>query len=125
MKIGKKIVQAVEICKLLAAADSPMSLVELGEAIGLPPAGVQQLMLPLLREEIVVSRRGRHGGYVLQKKKASVGMIVVAFTGDIGNAMCPDRDDESEAEREIRRKIRKLIGSRVERLLRGMKLGDI
>jgi len=117
MQIKKNAIYAVRLCQVLSGQESPMSLVDLGQAIDLDPRGVQQALIPLLREGIVSSRRGSRGGYWLQKKGVSVGDIVTAF----GDGICAVMAGDSEHEAAIRRK----IGSRVEGCLRRMKLSDI
>lgn len=107
---------AMQLCKVLSGQKGPLSLVELGEAIGLSPGCVQQAMIPLLREGIVSSRRGIHGGYALVKKGVNVATIVAAFDG-----ICPPVAGDSAEVARIRRK----VGVSVERTLRKMKLSDI
>jgi len=117
MQIRKNAIYAMRLCKLLAGQQVPMSLVELGRAIDLPRGGVQQAMIPLLREGIVVSRRGAQSGYMLRRKNVNIAAIVRAF----GDGICAEVEGDSKEERAIRRK----IGSCVTGALRRMKLDDI
>ena len=117
MQIRKNAIYALEICGVLSGADGPMSLVEIGLAIGLEPGGVQQAIIPLLRERIVVSRRGRQSGYTLQRKRLNAWTVVSAF----GDGVCAPVAGDSKRQAAIRRKIR----SSIERALKGMKLADL
>jgi DNA-binding IscR family transcriptional regulator len=120
VQIRTNAVYAIRACRVLAnqtSPTSPMSLAELGEAVGLSPGSMQQALIPVLREGIVSSRRGSRGGYLLRKKAVSIGAIVAAF----GDGICAEVAGDSEEEARIRRK----IGSCVERALRRMKLDDI
>lgn len=117
MQIAKNAIYALRICKLLRGTKDPRTLVELGRAIDLDPRGVQQAMLPLLREGIVVSQRGANSGYLLRAKRVTVGMVVQAF----GSGICPETDGDNADERAVRRKVR----ARVFGALRKMTLDDI
>jgi len=119
MQIRKNAIYALEICGLLSGAEGPMSLVELGKAIELDPRGVQQVMIPLLRERIVSSRRGRgaQSGYTLEHKRLSVWTVAAAF----GDGVCAQVAGDSRRQAAIRRKIRSSVG----RALKGVKLADL
>jgi DNA-binding IscR family transcriptional regulator len=117
MQIRKNAIYALRLCQVLAGRQEPMSTVELGKAIDLTPLGVQQALIPMLREKIVVSRRGLRGGYMLRKRNVNVAEIVAAF----GDGICAEMDGDSKEEAAIRRK----IGSCVTGALRRMKLDDI
>lgn len=117
MQIAKNAIYALRICKVLKGVTTPQSLAKLGQAIDLDPRGVQQVMLPLLRERIVVSQRGSNSGYLLVAKRLTVGTVVQAF----GSGICPEIDGDNKYERAVRRKIRAcVLGA-----LRKMKLDDI
>ncbi|HOI37903.1 MAG TPA: Rrf2 family transcriptional regulator [Bacillota bacterium] len=117
MQIRKSAIYGLRLCKVLLDRQEPMTLTELGKAIDLPRGGVQQVMLSLVHAEIVSSRRGLRGGYMLNKRNVTVARIVAAFVDGI----CAEMDGDSKEEAAIRRK----IGSCVTGALRRMKLDDI
>lgn len=117
MQIRKSAIYGLRLCKVLLDRQEPMTLTELGKAIDLPRGGVQQVMLSLVHAEIVSSRRGLRGGYMLRKRNVNVAEIVAAF----GDGICAEMDGDSKEEAAIRRK----IGSCVTEALRRVKLDDI
>jgi DNA-binding IscR family transcriptional regulator len=117
MQIRKSAIYGLRLCKVLLDRQEPMTLTELGKAIDLPRGGGQQVMLSLVHAEIVSSRRGLRGGYMLRKRNVNVAEIVAAF----GDGICAEMDGDSKEEAAIRRK----IGSCVTEALRRVKLDVI
>lgn len=118
VQVRKTAIYAIRICNFLAGQESAMTLAEIGEAVGISRASVQQVMIPLLREGVVTSRCGASGGYWIEKRRRpSVGTLVAI----LGDGICPPMTDDLPEEARIRRR----IGAQVGKALRKMKLSDI
>ena len=70
--------------------DAPVPLAEIAETDGLPLAYLEHLVARLRRAELVVSRRGARGGYLLARPAADITMaeIVEALEGTIAPIEC-------------------------------------
>jgi FeS assembly SUF system regulator len=65
---------------------------EIAEATGLPAATVSQVLKKLASARLVVSHRGAHGGYTLERRPAdiSVAALVEALEGPVALTACVD-----------------------------------
>ncbi len=70
--------------------EDPVPLAEIAEHEGLPVAYLEHLVARLRRAELVESRRGAHGGYLLARPAASITMaeVVEALEGTIAPVEC-------------------------------------
>lgn len=70
--------------------EGPMSIAEIARQTNIPPAYLEQLIAPLRRAELVVSKRGAHGGYVLSREPESiaVGEVYRVMEGPIAPMDC-------------------------------------
>jgi Rrf2 family protein len=70
--------------------DAPVPLAEIAETDGLPLAYLEHLVARLRRAELVESRRGARGGYLLARPAADITMaeIVEALEGTIAPIEC-------------------------------------
>jgi len=77
--------------------DNPMSAREIAEGYHLPASLLMNLLKDLHRAEIVCSRRGAGGGYILCKDPAEINLlqIIEAIEGPVSVAVCCE-DDEPE-----------------------------
>ena len=128
----------IRVMTHLAACDSrePVSLGAIAEAEGLPLAYLEHLAQRLRRADLVVSRRGAHGGYTLSRAPQEITMaeLVQALEGEIAPIECisADRDGDLVCAREAetdRPCPTKLLWTRVQgsivRTLEEMTLGDL
>ncbi len=74
--------------------DGPISLTQIAEIEGLSVNYLEQLFLPLRRNNLIKSMRGAHGGYYLSGEPASitVGQILKTLEGPILASECVDID---------------------------------
>lgn len=74
----------------------PSSLAQIAEANGLPFAYLEHLAARLKKAELVESRRGPRGGYLLARPAADISMaeIVEALEGQIAPIECISATDE-------------------------------
>jgi Rrf2 family protein len=74
--------------------DAPVPLAEIAETDGLPLAYLEHLVARLRRAELVQSRRGARGGYLLARPPADITMaeIVEALEGAIAPIECISSD---------------------------------
>jgi Rrf2 family protein len=79
---------------LLASATSraPLTKFQIAEAEAISPAYVQQLMMALRRAGLVLSHRGRVGGFSLSRSPdaITVGDVLKAVEGDVMPAPCQE-----------------------------------
>ena len=70
--------------------DEPVPLAEIAEHDGLPLAYLEHLVARLRRAELVASRRGSRGGYLLARPATDITMaeIVAALEGEIAPIEC-------------------------------------
>ena len=68
----------------------PLSLAEIADADGLPLAYLEHLVARLRKADLVVSRRGAHGGYLLARPAEEITMaeVVEALEGAIAPIEC-------------------------------------
>jgi Rrf2 family protein len=93
MRMSTKGHHATRIMIMLARiSDYPVSKGEIGEAEGIPPGSVQQLMIRLTDAGLVRSHRGRSGGFTLARdpKDISVQEVLQATEGLFELAPCVD-----------------------------------
>ncbi len=71
-------------------SEDPTPLTEIAEHEGLPLAYLEHLVARLRRAELVDSRRGAHGGYLLARDPAAITMaeVVEALEGSIAPVEC-------------------------------------
>lgn len=74
--------------------EGPMSIAEIARQTNIPPAYLEQLIAPLRRAELVVSKRGAHGGYVLSRspEEIPVGEVYRVMEGPIAPMECVSED---------------------------------
>jgi Rrf2 family protein len=72
------------------AGEEPMPLAEIAERGGLPLAYLEHLVARLRKAELVTSRRGSRGGYLLARDPAQITMaeVVQALEGSIAPIEC-------------------------------------
>src|SRR3954453_7208195 len=75
---------------------SPVPLTEIAEANGLPLAYLEHLVARLRKAELVESRRGARGGYLLARPAEEITMaeVVHALEGDIAPIECITADPD-------------------------------
>ena len=78
--------------RLAGTLDHPVSKGEIGEAEGIPPGYVQQLMIRLTDAGLVRSHRGRAGGFTLARppEEITVKEVLMATEGAFELAPCVD-----------------------------------
>ena len=78
--------------RLACTPDYPVSKGEIGEAEGIPPGYVQQLMIRLVDAGLVRSHRGRAGGFTIARppEEISVKEVLMATEGAFELAPCVD-----------------------------------
>jgi Rrf2 family protein len=93
MRMSTKGHHATRIMMMLAKTPGrPVSKGEIGEAEGIPPGYVQQLMIRLTDAGLVRSHRGRSGGFTLTRaaEDISVQDVLLATEGPFELAPCID-----------------------------------
>ena len=93
MRMSTKGHHATRIMIMLAQSTAaPISKGEIGEAQGIPPGYVQQLMIRLTDAGLVRSHRGRAGGFTLTRpaEDISVQEVLLATEGPFELAPCID-----------------------------------
>lgn len=70
--------------------EGPMSIADIARASSVPPAYLEQLIAPLRRADLVQSKRGAHGGYVLARSPQDVriGEIYRVMEGPVAPMDC-------------------------------------
>ena len=92
MMFSTKAEYGVRVMAHLAAheGNGPISLAAIAEAEGLPLAYLEHLAARLRRADLVESRRGARGGYVLAREPGDITMaeVVRALEGEIAPIEC-------------------------------------
>jgi Rrf2 family protein len=70
--------------------EGPMSISDIAKASSVPPAYLEQLIAPLRRADLVQSKRGAHGGYVLARppQEMRIGEIYRVMEGPVAPMDC-------------------------------------
>lgn len=76
----------------------PMSIAEIARQTNIPPAYLEQLIAPLRRADLVVSKRGAHGGYTLSREPENikVGEVYRVMEGPVAPMDCVSEDPEDQ-----------------------------
>lgn len=76
----------------------PMSIAEIARQTNIPPAYLEQLIAPLRRADLVVSKRGAHGGYVLSREPSDirVGDVYRVMEGPVAPMDCVSEDPDDQ-----------------------------
>lgn len=71
-----------------------MSIAEIARQTNIPPAYLEQLIAPLRRADLVTSKRGAHGGYVLSRppEDIRVGDVYRVMEGPLAPMECVSED---------------------------------
>ncbi len=74
--------------------EGPMSIAEIARQSNVPAAYLEQLIAPLRRAELVTSRRGSRGGYVLARDPSAirVGDVYRVMEGPVAPMECVSED---------------------------------
>lgn len=76
----------------------PMSITEIAKVSSVPAAYLEQLIAPLRRAELVSSKRGAHGGYVLSRSPEliRVGDVYRVMEGPVAPMDCVSEDVDAQ-----------------------------
>ena len=100
-----------------AAPDEPVMISDIAEAQNIPKKFLEQILLDLKHHGIVISRRGKAGGYLLLRAPENItfGEILRIIDGPVAPLPCLSKmayrrceDCRSEANCEIRRVFRRV-----------------
>jgi Rrf2 family transcriptional regulator, cysteine metabolism repressor len=74
--------------------DGPLSIAEIARQSNIPPAYLEQLIAPLRRADLVTSRRGARGGYILSRDPSEirVGDVYRVMEGPVAPMDCVSED---------------------------------
>lgn len=72
----------------------PMSITEISRQTNIPSAYLEQLIAPLRRADLVISKRGAHGGYTLSREPENirVGDVYRVMEGPVAPMDCVSED---------------------------------
>lgn len=78
--------------------EGPMSIAEIARQTNIPPAYLEQLIAPLRRAELVNSKRGARGGYVLSRAPGEIriGDVYRVMEGPIAPMDCVSEDVDDQ-----------------------------
>lgn len=78
--------------------DGPMSITEIARQSNVPPAYLEQLIAPLRRASLVVSKRGARGGYILARNPDTIriGDIYRVMEGPVAPMDCVSEQAEDQ-----------------------------
>jgi len=77
---------------------APMSITAIARESSVPYAYLEQLIVPLRRAGLVVSKRGAHGGYLLTRDPADicVGEVYRVMEGPVAPMDCVSEDEDDQ-----------------------------
>jgi Rrf2 family protein len=114
---------------LLELAESPQqwrSVNDIAAAQALPAPMLEQLLLQLRRAGLVEARRGRLGGYRLQRQPAAIPVAeVLAAVGADIQLVEPDAPDSNQAEQQVLRSMARRLQRAMERELMQFNLEEL
>lgn len=100
MKLSSKSLYAVRALFDMAyhGTGAPSKIEDIARRQGVPPRFLEQIFQDLKRAELVVSKRGPRGGYLLQldPEQITVGAVVRAVEGALEESLCPGRTPDEE-----------------------------
>jgi Rrf2 family protein len=112
---------------LLELAQNPerwRTMPELAAAADLPAPSLEQLLLKLRRAGVVEARRGRHGGYRLQRPAASLSLAEVLAA--LSPAIVPaEPEDSHDATTRVTEALQRRLRRALERELQQLTLEDL
>ena len=95
MKLSHKSIYALRVLPHLAMAygGKPISVAQLAQLEDLPIKYLEQILTSLQKSGLLVSRRGKAGGYLLRRKPEdiSLGDIIRALDGPLAPIPCASR----------------------------------
>lgn len=112
---------------LLELAQDPerwRTMPELAAAVDLPAPSLEQLLLKLRRAGVVEARRGRHGGYRLQRPAAALSLAEVLTALAPANAPC-EPEDSQDATARVTEALQRQLRRALERELQRLTLEDL
>ncbi len=94
MRVSARADYAIRALLELAAGDAPIRADAIAAAQGIPPKFLENLLVDLRRARLVVSQRGREGGYRLARASDSITLadVIRAIDGPLAGV----RDDAPE-----------------------------
>ena len=121
---GQQALQA--LLELAKAPQQWRSVNEIDAAQALPAPMLEQLLLQLLRAGLVEARRGRLGGYRLQRQPAAIPVAeVLAAVGADIQLVEPDASDSTQAEQQVLRSMARRLQRAMERELMQFNLEEL
>jgi Rrf2 family protein len=114
------------------SGEGPVQLAEIAQAQNIPPKFLTVMLSQMIREGLVVSRRGRDGGYWLAKAPAEIsyGSIVRLTRGSLGLLPCASRFAHKTCESCISEekcrlhRVMLMVRDETARILDGLSLAD-
>lgn len=96
LRISKLTDYAVVLATELSQAEGPRSVAQLALGTGIPAPTVSKVLKTLTRESLVVSQRGKFGGYRLARPADSISVaeLIVAIEGPISVTECAESAEE-------------------------------
>jgi len=95
MRLSRKSIYALRVMPHLAAAygRAPLSVAELARAEDVPPKYLEQILSTLRQRGLLVSERGKEGGYSLRKppEQITLGDVIRALDGPLAPIPCASR----------------------------------
>ncbi|CAK6690864.1 Rrf2 family transcriptional regulator [Synechococcus sp. CBW1107] len=121
---GQQALQA--LLELAKAPQQWRSVNEIAAAQALPAPMLEQLLLQLRRAGLVEARRGRLGGYRLQRQPAAIPVAeVLAAVGADIQLVEPDAPDSTQAEEQVLRSMARRLQRAMERELMQFNLEEL
>ena len=107
----------------------PLTIKEIAKRQGVSVSYLEQLMNRLRKSELIKSRKGPGGGYIINKKPAeiSVGMILNSLEGPVTITQCLDPTAKGckRVEGCVARLLWKSLGEKIEDFLDTINLNDL
>ena len=121
---GQQALQA--LLELAKAPQQWRSVNEIAAAQALPAPMLEQLLLQLRRAGLVEARRGRLGGYRLQRQPSAIPVAeVLAAVGADIQLVEPDASDSTQAEQQVLRSMARRLQRAMERELMQFNLEEL
>lgn len=116
------------LAQMAARGDAQVSAQQLAVELGLPPQTVARLLKQVARAGLVVSQRGKGGGYRLARAPAeiSVAQVITAIDGPVALTECALGEGRCDLEHDCTTKANwRLISQAVRVALEGVSLANL
>ena len=124
---GRYTLESLVVLGLRCSEGESMSLSAIGHETGLSERYLEHLFRKLKRQNILISKKGKYGGYSLSRDadKITIGEILVCVEGPLSLVKCSESDTCERKEWCLTHKLWDEAYDRISRTIDGITLNDL